>query len=439
MTTELLGLDEISSSQAQKEVSHNTALRQLEGRLVRAKDKDLTTPPGSPVAGDTYIVPSGASGVWSGHTNKIAHYYGGAWTFWTPIEGVRLWLNDEDTEYVFDGSAWIVLAGSGASPPFADTTAIVKGSATSSKQVRFEVDGLTTATTRVLTVQDKNCTLAGTDDVAAAYALGASDLAAHAAAADPHINYQRESEKAAANGYASLDSGTLVPAAQIPALVGDTGSGGTKGAAPAPAAGDAAAGKFLKADGTWAAVAGAAGGTVTSVALTVPAELSVSGSPITASGTLAVTKANQSANQVYAGPTSGGAAAPAFRALVAGDIPAQPYIVAGFYPGVPGTSQLIFVHAFTDTVTFPSGLGDSKALGQTAATGSTVFDIAKWNGSSWSNVGTATFGAAGTIASFAMASGQTFAPGEAMKITGPASADATLANVTFSIRGTRSA
>jgi hypothetical protein len=39
--------------------------------------------------------------------------------------------------------------------------------------------------------------------------------------------------------------------AAIPTLVGDTGSGGTKGLAPAPAAGDAAAEKFLKADGTW--------------------------------------------------------------------------------------------------------------------------------------------------------------------------------------------
>ena len=35
------------------------------------------------------------------------------------------------------------------------------------------------------------------------------------------------------------------------AVVGDSGSGGTKGLVPAPAAGDAAAGKVLKADGTW--------------------------------------------------------------------------------------------------------------------------------------------------------------------------------------------
>ena len=40
-------------------------------------------------------------------------------------------------------------------------------------------------------------------------------------------------------------------------FVGDSGSGGTKGLVPAPAAGDAAAEKFLKADGTWTAPPGA--------------------------------------------------------------------------------------------------------------------------------------------------------------------------------------
>ena len=68
----------------------------------------------------------------------------------------------------------------------------------------------------------------------------------------------------------------------------------------------------------WAA---AASGGVTSVALSMPAEWSVSGSPITTSGTFTVTKANETANFVWAGPTSGGAAAPTFRALVSADIP----------------------------------------------------------------------------------------------------------------------
>lgn len=51
-------------------------------------------------------------------------------------------------------------------------------------------------------------------------------------------------------------------------FVGDSGSGGTKGIVPAPAAGDAAAGKYLKSDGTWTTPSGAAAGinrTITSI------------------------------------------------------------------------------------------------------------------------------------------------------------------------------
>lgn len=68
-------------------------------------------------------------------------------------------------------------------------------------------------------------------------------------------------------------------------------------------------------------VAATGSGGVTSVGLTVPAEFSVSGSPVTGSGTLAVTKANENANTVWAGPSSGSAAQPTFRALVDSDIP----------------------------------------------------------------------------------------------------------------------
>jgi hypothetical protein len=43
-------------------------------------------------------------------------------------------------------------------------------------------------------------------------------------------------------------------------MAGDSGSGGTPGVVPAPASGDAAAGKYLKADGTWDVPAGGGGG-----------------------------------------------------------------------------------------------------------------------------------------------------------------------------------
>lgn len=65
-------------------------------------------------------------------------------------------------------------------------------------------------------------------------------VAAHEAASDPHPGYQRESEKAAANGYASLDSSTLVPRAQL-------GSGTPSSSV------------FLRGDAAWATPAGGSG------------------------------------------------------------------------------------------------------------------------------------------------------------------------------------
>ncbi len=68
-------------------------------------------------------------------------------------------------------------------------------------------------------------------------------------------------------------------------------------------------------------VASDAGGTVTSVDLTAPVEFAVVGAPITDNGTLAITKIVQNANEVWAGPTTGADAQPAFRPLVDADLP----------------------------------------------------------------------------------------------------------------------
>lgn len=68
------------------------------------------------------------------------------------------------------------------------------------------------------------------------------------------------------------------------------------------------------------------GGTVTSVALSAPPEFTVSGSPVTTAGTLALAWANEAANKVLAGPASGGAATPTFRSLVVADLPTNAII-----------------------------------------------------------------------------------------------------------------
>lgn len=64
-----------------------------------------------------------------------------------------------------------------------------------------------------------------------------------------------------------------------------------------------------------------AGSTVTSVGLTAPSIFSVSGSPVTSSGTLALSFTLQSGNKVFAGPATFGFGLPTFRDLVTDDLP----------------------------------------------------------------------------------------------------------------------
>jgi len=85
----------------------------------------------------------------------------------------------------------------------------------------------------------------------------------------------------------------------------------------------------------------AVSGTVTSVAATVPSSLlTVSGSPITSSGTLAFTLSNAAQNTVFAGPSTG-PGTPSYRTLVSSDIPSLPFTqITGTVPTTQGGTGL---------------------------------------------------------------------------------------------------
>ena len=86
----------------------------------------------------------------------------------------------------------------------------------------------------------------------------------------------------------------------------------------------------------------ASAGSVTSVALadgsTSPI-YTISGSPVTSSGTLTFTLNTQSANMVLAGPTSGSAAQPTFRGLVSADIPNNAANTTGTASNITATTN----------------------------------------------------------------------------------------------------
>jgi hypothetical protein len=100
------------------------------------------------------------------------------------------------------------------------------------------------------------------------------------------------------------------------------------------------------------------GGSVSSVGLSMPPEFTVTNSPVTGVGVLAVTANPQAAKQVYAGPSSGAPATPSFRSLTIGDI-----IPSGIVPpsaggtGVAnGGTLTIGANPITFTTTGPTNL-----------------------------------------------------------------------------------
>ena len=62
----------------------------------------------------------------------------------------------------YDGTQFQI-TGNGFNAPFLDTHPVVEGSSDSTKKIRFEVDGLTTATTRIITPLDADFTMARQD------------------------------------------------------------------------------------------------------------------------------------------------------------------------------------------------------------------------------------------------------------------------------------
>lgn len=82
---------------------------------------------------------------------------------------------------------------------------------------------------------------------------------------------------------------------------------------------------FQSATGLWINGSCGGAGSVSSVALadgSIAPIFTISGSPVTGTGTLTETLATESANSIFAGPTSGGVAQPTFRSLTAADLPA---------------------------------------------------------------------------------------------------------------------
>lgn len=76
------------------------------GFHLSVKDRDLTAPPGTPAAGDTYIIAASPTGAWAGHATEVAVWSGSAWVFGVPRNGWMAVIEDELKIAVFMTGAW---------------------------------------------------------------------------------------------------------------------------------------------------------------------------------------------------------------------------------------------------------------------------------------------------------------------------------------------
>ncbi len=127
-------------------------------------------------------------------------------------------------------------------------------------------------------------------------------------------------------------------------------------------------------------------GSVTSVGLTLPSEMTVSNSPIMSSGNLAATWTSQTTNKIFSSP-NGSTGTPTFRALANADLP-----VVDVGHGGSGQSS-----TFTaNSLMMANATGAALTTGMVCA----LNEILKWNGTLWAcsldQVGTVTSLIAGT-------------------------------------------
>lgn len=131
-TTPKLGVGLLATNTAQKEVVVNEALVTFDALISRSALSRTNTPPGSPSAGDTYIVGTAPTGAWSGKANNIAFFFNG-WRFIAPTQKMRFFVENVAQFWEYTAPNWAAVAA--GTPTTLDDLANVGGAAPSNNDV----------------------------------------------------------------------------------------------------------------------------------------------------------------------------------------------------------------------------------------------------------------------------------------------------------------
>jgi len=102
-----LALPLLAAAQSQKHVTHNEALVRLDALAQLAVlALGQNAPPGTPNAGDRYVIGSAPTGGFTGQTGQLASFDGQVWRFLTPKAGWLVFNLADGLVYAFDGTNW---------------------------------------------------------------------------------------------------------------------------------------------------------------------------------------------------------------------------------------------------------------------------------------------------------------------------------------------
>ena len=107
MMTKRIGLEYLEVNQSQKEVTVNEAFNRLDLFVGLTVDNIVSSPPSSASEGTAFLAGNSPTGVFSGKKNYIAHYLNGAYEFYEPFAGMRLYVTSTKTDYRYLEGTWL--------------------------------------------------------------------------------------------------------------------------------------------------------------------------------------------------------------------------------------------------------------------------------------------------------------------------------------------
>lgn len=126
---------------------------------------------------------------------------------------------------------------------------------------------------------------------------------------------------------------------------------------------------------------------------------------------------------------------PAKSAAVAVPVNNRDHVIAIYQAGVGAASVVLLVHRIAHSIVLLSGLAGCSADSTIAATAQTDFVLAYVRAGVTTPIGTFRFAAGSTAATLVNVVVPILRDGDVLMLTGPATADATLANIGYTIYG----